>query len=173
MDFQSTIRNLQSEIRKMIRPLMPADTSGLLRLAEETGVFKALEIQALREVLDDYHRTNRAEGHRAAGCELNGELVGFIYYAPAAMTDRTWSLWWIVVGKAHQAAGIGGRLLQHAEDEVRRAGGRVLFIETSSLPHYEPTRRFYLKHGYAEAARLADFYAAGDDLLFFRKDMTS
>jgi ribosomal protein S18 acetylase RimI-like enzyme len=155
----------------MIRLVVPADTAHLLHLAEDTGVFKPLEIQALREVLDDYHATNQAQGHRAAGFEQSGELVGFIYYAPAAMTDRAWNLWWIVVGKAHQAGGIGGRLLRHAEDEIRKARGRVLFIETSSLPHYELTRRFYVKYGYGQAARLADFYAPGDDLLFFRKDL--
>jgi GNAT superfamily N-acetyltransferase len=157
----------------MIRALLPADTPLLLQLTEGTGVFKPMEIQALREVLDDYHATNQREGHRAAGLDEGGELVGFIYYAPAAMTDRAWNLWWIVVAKARQAAGVGSALLAHAEEEVRRERGRVLFVETSSLPSYEPTRRFYLKHGYAEAARLADYYAASDDLLFFRKDMTS
>ena len=42
-------------------------------------------------------------------------------------------------------------------------------IETSSLPHYEPTRRFYLKHGYELGATLRDFYAEGDDMVVFRK----
>jgi ribosomal protein S18 acetylase RimI-like enzyme len=167
-DLQFSIRN-----SPMIRPVLPNDTPPLLHLAEGTGAFKPLEIQALREVLDDYHTTNQAQGHRAAGYEQDGELVGFVYFAPAAMTDRAWSLWWIVVGKAHQAGGIGGQLLRHAEEEIRGERGRVLFIETSSLPHYEPTRRFYLKHGYIEAARLADYYAAGDDLLFYRKEMAN
>jgi ribosomal protein S18 acetylase RimI-like enzyme len=157
----------------MIRTVLPTDTPLLLQVAEGTGVFKPLEIQALREVLDDYHAANKDQGHRAAGYEQNGELVGFVYFAPAAMTDRAWSLWWIVVGTAHQAGGIGGQLLGHAEDDIRGQRGRVLFIETSSLPHYEPTRRFYLKHGYVEAARLADYYAASDDLVFFRKEMSS
>jgi len=38
-------------------------------------------------------------------------------------------------------------------------------IETSSLPHYELTRRFYLKHGYEQAAVLRDFYSDGDDMV--------
>jgi biopolymer transport protein ExbD len=40
----------------MIRPTDPADTPLLLQLAESTGVFKPIEIQALREVLDDYKK---------------------------------------------------------------------------------------------------------------------
>ncbi len=59
--------------------------------------------------------------------------------------------------------------MRHIENDVREARGRLLLIETSSLPHYEPTRRFYLKHGYETAAVLADYYADGDDMVVFRK----
>ena len=89
--------------------------------------------------------------------------------APAAMTDRTWYLYWIAVRKALQARGAGGELLRHAEDDARRERGRLLLIETSSMPHYELTRRFYGKHGYEEHAVLRDYYAAGDDMVVFRK----
>jgi GNAT superfamily N-acetyltransferase len=153
----------------MIRPTVPGDTPALVELAEGTGVFKPLEIDALREVLDDYHAGNEAQGHRCVSSEREERVIGFAYYAPAAMTDRTWYLYWIAVVKGIQAKGLGGALLRHAEDDARQAGGRVLFIETSSLPHYELTRRFYLKHGYEQAAVLRDFYADGDDMVVFRK----
>jgi ribosomal protein S18 acetylase RimI-like enzyme len=157
----------------MIRPTQPGDTPTLLRLAEGTGVFKPHEIQALREVLDDYHASNHALGHKGITSEQQGQIRGFAYYAPAAMTDRTWYLYWIAVSKHIQARGIGGTLLGHVEEDLRRAGGRVLFIETSSLPHYELTRRFYLKHGYEQAATLRDYYADGDDMVVFRKRLAS
>ena len=48
-------------------------------------------------------------------------------------------------------------------------GGRVLFIETSSLGHYDLTRRFYLKHQYEQAATIPDYYADGDHMVVFRK----
>ena len=153
----------------MIRPTIPADTPVLLLLAEQTGVFKPLEIKALEEVLDDYHASNQAVGHRAVSSERAGQVAGFAYYAPAAMTDRTWYLWWIFVGKAWQAGGIGSELLRYAEEEVRQRRGRMLLVETSSLPDYDLTRRFYLKHRYEPAAVLADYYRKGDDMVVFRK----
>jgi ribosomal protein S18 acetylase RimI-like enzyme len=153
----------------IIRPTASADTPALLALADETGVFRSIEIQALREVLDDYHAHNRAAGHRSVTGERDGQVVGFAYYAPAAMTDRTWYLYWIAVRKALQARGAGGELLRHAEDDVRRERGRLLLIETSSMPHYELTRRFYVKYGYEPHAVLRDYYAAGDDMVIFRK----
>src|ERR1044072_9450662 len=94
-----------------IRATVPADTAALIALATETGVFKPLEIQALEEVLRDYHATNERLGHRSVTFEDAGCVLGFAYYAPAAMTDRTWYLYWIAVKKQAQASGIGGALL--------------------------------------------------------------
>ena len=155
----------------MIRPTIPADSPTLIELASATGVFKPHEIKALGEVLDDYHSANHAIGHRAITFEQEGQILGFAYYAPAAMTDRSWYLYWIAVAKHTHARGIGGKLLKHVEDDIRASNGRILFIETSSLPHYDLTRKFYLKHHYEQACVLPDFYADGDDLVVFRKKL--
>ena len=95
----------------------------LLALTKQTGVFKPHEIQALDEVLRDYHATNHTLGHVSVTYEEGKEVLGFAYYAPAAMTDRTWYLYWIAVTKHPQARGIGGKLLKHVEDDVRRQRG--------------------------------------------------
>jgi ribosomal protein S18 acetylase RimI-like enzyme len=124
---------------------------------------------ALQEVLDDYHASNREEGHHCVTFEQNGHIVGFAYYAPAAMTEHSWYLYWIAVSRQTQAKGIGGKLLRHVEEDIHGQKGRVLFIETSSLPHYEPTRKFYLKHGYSQDGVLQDYYADGDSMVVFRK----
>jgi ribosomal protein S18 acetylase RimI-like enzyme len=155
----------------MLRPTVPDDTLKLKRLTAATGFFKPHEIDALQEVLDDYHAENQAEGHVCQTLELGGEPVGFVYFAPAPMTLGTWELWWIVVKNETQARGLGSEMLRFVEDEVRRRGGRVLFIDTSSQPLYDPTRRFYRKHGYEEHATLKDFYAAGDSKVIYRKVM--
>ena len=153
----------------LIRPTTPDETDALVALTDATGLFKPIEIEALREVLDDYHAANAEYGHRCVTYEADGRPIGFAYFAPAAMTDRSWYLWWIVVRKDVQARGLGSALLQYLEGEIRAADGRVLFIETGSLPHYELTRRFYLKNGYEQHARLQDYYAAGDSMIVFRK----
>lgn len=157
----------------MIRPIQPGETPALVEMARGTEAFKPIEIQALQEVLDDYHAQNAADGHRAVALEADGTVVGFAYFAEAAMTDRTWSLWWIVIDRNVQARGIGGELLRYVEVEVLAAAGRQLVIETSSLPKYELTRRFYLKYGYSQIAAVKDYYAEADDMLFFCKRMDS
>jgi ribosomal protein S18 acetylase RimI-like enzyme len=153
----------------MIRPTTPADTQALLELTRGTGVFKPHEIEALDEVLSDYHTDNHSLGHVAVTDERHGRVVGYAYYAPAAMTDRTWYLYWIAVTRDTHAKGVGSGLLRHAEEDIRSKNGRVLFIETSSLPHYDLTRKFYLKHSYEITGVLKDYYGDGDDMVVFRK----
>jgi ribosomal protein S18 acetylase RimI-like enzyme len=152
-----------------LRLTLPADTPTLLALTAGTGVFQPHEVETLEEVFADYFREGDDYGHLCCTA-LDGEaIIGFIYLAPVAMTDRTWELWWIVVDAARQGQGLGTRLLAQAEHLVRQQQGRVLFIETSSLPHYAPTQKFYLKHGYQLVATLPDFYADGDSKLVYRK----
>jgi len=130
-----------------------------------------MEITALNEVLDDYHATTHAEGHISITYELDGLPVGFAYYAPAPMTDRTWYLYWIAVRKDIHAKGVGTKLMQYVEADIRRQNGRLLLIETSSLSHYELTRRFYIKHNYRQEAIIKDYYADGDDMVVFSKQL--
>ena len=87
----------------MIRTTTRSETDLLVALAAGTGVFKPLELEALREVLDDYHNAHDPAGHRALTLERDGQPIGFAYYAPTAMTDRAWHLYWIFVGKTSQA----------------------------------------------------------------------
>lgn len=153
----------------MIRPTIPEDTPTLLGITEGTGLFTPRDLEALTDVLAAYYQENANLGHRCVTYEQEGQIIGFAYFAPAAMTDRTWYLWWIVVSKQIQAKGVGGELLRYVEEGARAANGRLLMVETSGLPSYELTRRFYRKHKYDEAGVLKDYYADGHDMVIYRK----
>jgi ribosomal protein S18 acetylase RimI-like enzyme len=154
----------------MLRPATPADTDALVALTAGTGFFKPLEVETLREVLDGYHAGTEGPDHVALTWEdPHDQINGFVYYAPTPMTDRAWHLYWIVVRHGCQGLGIGGQMLHVVERDIRDRGGRLLIVETSTTPHYEPTRRFYLKHGYRLAAEVPDFYADGDGMAIFTK----
>ena len=157
----------------MIRPAAPSDTNTLVALTAGTGFFKPLELDALREVLDDYHATNREQGHRAFAWEEAGIVLGYVYHAPTPMTDRSWHLYWIAVDATQQGRGLGGKLLTFVETDIRDRDGRLLIVETSTTPHYEPTRKFYLKYGYTLVGEVADFYADGDGMAVFTKRLAA
>lgn len=151
----------------MIRFASLGDTERLAQLTEDTNFFKPHEIEVLRGVLDTYF--GDVTGHACFVSEEDGRIDGYVYLGEADMTDRTWYVWWIAVDRSVQGRGVGKTLLVFAEDEARKRGGRVMLVETSGLPGYEPTRRFYLKNGYDQEAVLRDYYHDGDDMVVFRK----
>ena len=102
----------------MIRRAEPQDSPALIKIAHETGVFKPVEIEALEEVLEDFHAGHHLHG-KCIVYEQEGQPIGFAYYAPAAMTDRTWQLWWIAVRKDQQGRGLGAELLRFVENDIR------------------------------------------------------
>jgi GNAT superfamily N-acetyltransferase len=152
-----------------IRPTHPDDVPLLLKITRDTAVFKSIEVEILQQLFDDYFAENDVPGHRCVTCLHDGQVAGFAYFGPEKMTESSWCLYWIVIQRAQQSRGWGGELLSYVESEIRKTGPAVLFVETSSLPHYEPTRRFYLKHEYLQEAILRDYYAPGDDKVIFRK----
>src|SRR5215469_7084871 len=115
----------------MIRPTTPADKAILMALAEGTGVFKPMEIEALSGVFDEFFEEYEAQGHKCVTYEDGGQILGFAYYAPTWMTDRTWYLWWIAVSKDVQARGVGTALMAYLENDIRKQNGRLLLIETA------------------------------------------
>ena len=87
------------------------------------------------------------------------------------MTEGTFDLYWIAVDPNVQRRGIGHQLLHHCEHSLQSVGGKLIVVETSSLPKYESTRIFYEKQKYRESARISDYYAAGDDLVIYTKPL--
>jgi ribosomal protein S18 acetylase RimI-like enzyme len=96
-------------------------------------------------------------------------VVGYACWGPTPATDRTWDLYWIAVDPALQGVGIGTILLEEVERKLVGQHARMLVVETSSRSDYAATRAFYARRGYAEVARVGDFYAPGDDRIIFVK----
>jgi ribosomal protein S18 acetylase RimI-like enzyme len=82
-----------------------------------------------------------------------------------------YDLYWIAIDPAVQGKGFGRRLIEYAEGEIVKCGGRMLLIETSSQESYGDTIRFYKKAGYKLVARIKNFYRIGDDKLVFSKEL--
>lgn len=142
------------------------------RILRATGVFREDEILVGLEVLDSSF-THPEQDYTAVGAFTpDGDLLGFTVHGPTPCTLGTWDLYWIAVSPEAQGMGIGSVLLQEVEGRLTRSNARLLIIETSSRPEYDPTRAFYLKRGYREVARVPDFYEVGDDRVIYAKTLT-
>jgi len=142
---------------------------GILRA---TGVFREDEILVGLEVLESYLLHPEQDYTALGAFTPGGELLGFSIHGPTPCTLGTWDLYWIAVSPEAQGLGVGTVLLKEVEGRLTRLNARLLIIETSSRPPYDPTRAFYLKKGYREVARVPDFYEAGDDRVIYAKTLT-
>lgn len=138
-----------------------------------TGVFRDDEVQVALEVLDICFDTP-GQDYTALGAFTQGrDLLGYVIYGATPLASGTFDLYWIAVSPEAQGRGVGTLLLQEVERRIARLDGRLVIIETSSLPAYDATRAFYLRRGYAEVARVPDFYAPGDDRVIFARCPTA
>jgi ribosomal protein S18 acetylase RimI-like enzyme len=147
-----------------------ADREPVLNLVRTTGFFTPDEIKVAGELIDIYLNDSKQRDYLIVVIENNsGRIAGYMTYGPTPLTEGTWDLYWIAVLPGEQKKGYGQKLVLWLEDEVRRRAGRLILIETSSQPKYQPTRKFYEKLGYTEIARIPDFYRPGDDRVIFGK----
>ena len=155
--------------RIAIRASEPPDREAVLALVAATGFFRHEEVEVAREVLDDALAAGH-EGHYRSFVALeDGVVAGWSCFGPTPGTRGTFDLYWIAVAPDRQGRGIGAALMADAEHRIRELDGRVVVVETSGRALYAPTRRFYETLGYAETARIADFYVPGDDKIVLVK----
>jgi ribosomal protein S18 acetylase RimI-like enzyme len=154
----------------MITTAIKEDGSQIHSVNAAANVFSQEEVECVDELWDEY----QAEGPEESGYYFivekeDGQVLGYACYGPRALTDRTYDLYWIAVRSNTRRGGVGRALLAATEGDIRKLDGRLLIVETSGLPKYEPTRAFYLATGYTLEATLKDFYSDGDDLVIFTK----
>jgi ribosomal protein S18 acetylase RimI-like enzyme len=158
-------------VHESVRPLEGRDREAARGILTRAGNFTRDEIDTALELIDAWVVEGESSEYFTYVLEDADppQVRGFVCFGPAPLTDGTFDLYWIAVDSVFQGHGYGRRLLRFAEDDVRRRGGRLLLIETSSQEAYGATTRFYERSGYGVVARIPEFYRAGDDKLIFAK----
>jgi ribosomal protein S18 acetylase RimI-like enzyme len=157
-------------VSSSLRPVGHAQRAPLERLTAAAGLFRPDEVAVAVELLDAALAGD--EDYRFLGTYAGDQLVGYACWGPTPGTTGTYDLYWIVVDPAWRGKGLGSELLAVVEDRLAGERARLIVVETSSRGDYAPTRAFYERRGYARAATLPDYYAAGDDLVIYLKDLT-
>ena len=153
-----------------IRAAEAGDRDRVAEIVEATGVFRPDEADIALEVFDGAVERPGVD-YSALGAYEQDEMVGFACFGPTPCTVGTWDLYWIAVDPAGHRHGVGRKLMEACEQRIAAARGRLVVVETSSRADYGPTRAFYEKLGYTPAARIAGFYAEGDDLVVYTKQL--
>jgi ribosomal protein S18 acetylase RimI-like enzyme len=147
--------------------LQPNHRIQIEQIVRATGVFSEAEVAVALELFDA-----RGDDYAFVGAfDAASSLVGYACFGATPSTDRTYDLYWIAVHPTAQRSGAGAALMSEVERQLDDRRARLVVIETSSRDDYAPTRRFYHKRGYQEAARLRDFYGPGDDRVVLSKHL--
>ncbi len=149
--------------------LVPDDCGRIRAMVESTGVFNAVELDTAVELADERLSEGPASGYFFVFAELDGQVVGYACYGPIALTVGSYDLYWIAVDKSAQGLGLGRKIMDKVAEIIHSEGGRNIYIETSTRPHYQPTRTFYERCGCSLVATLGDFYAPGDGKAIYCK----
>ena len=147
-----------------IRRTTAGDIDALARVIDATGLFPS-------DMLPDLLRPavqGESDAIWLTGLE-DGAPVGFCYAEPEQLSDRVWNMLALGVAPACQGRGLGQRLVRLLEDDLRAQGQRLLIVDTSGTDAFAATRAFYERCGYAQEARIRDYWSEGDDKVTFRK----
>jgi ribosomal protein S18 acetylase RimI-like enzyme len=156
-----------------IRSLVEKDRARLLLMLIKTRAFTSAEIDVAMELID-VALEDQFQNDYQIYCMVDDQdqVIGYICYGPTPITQGTFDLYWIAVDPDFQEHGVGSKLLGFLEERARAMGGRLILADTSTIPHYEKTQKFYLKNGFQEVARVSDYYHPGNDRITFCKRLS-
>jgi ribosomal protein S18 acetylase RimI-like enzyme len=149
--------------------VLPGDAALVRGIVASTGFFHEHEIAVAVELVEERLSEGPASGYHFLFAERGGRTVGYSCFGEIACTRGSYDLYWIAVHDDCRHLGIGRVLLARTEALIAGRQGRAIWVETSGQAKYLPTRQFYLRGGYAEAALLKHFYDAGDDKVMYVK----
>jgi ribosomal protein S18 acetylase RimI-like enzyme len=160
----------KSELR-FREEVKPEDIIRVKQIVESTGFFYDYEVPVAVELVEDRLNKGFNSGYFFLFAEYKDVIIAYSCFGPIACTHNSYDLFWIVTHNDYRGFGIGKILLDRTEELIKQMGGRLLVVETSSKPHYLPTRIFYEKCNYDKAAQIASFYDADDDKVIYTKKL--
>lgn len=160
---------LKDEIN--IRPANRNDREKVFLILKTTDFFRHEELLIAYEVFDSSVKPDSKDGYISYVSEKNNIVTGWVCFGATPCTRGTFDIYWIAVDPTVQSKGIGGKLLSAAEKEIKKLQGRLITVDTSGTQRYNPTRRFYEKNGYRQAACLKDFYNTNDSKIIYLKQV--
>jgi len=152
--------------------IISADRAVFEKILASSGFFYDFEIEVALSLADEtFTHGEEKSGYYWIKLMEEGEIIGFATFGPNPSSVHSWDIYWIAMHKEQRNKHYGSLILKESEDRIRSLGGKIVWIETSGRPLYEPTRYFYVRNGYELEATLREFYGPGDPKLVYRKEL--
>ncbi len=151
----------------IIRKIIKNDLQKLKEIIDSNELFPS---DLLDEMSSDFF-TNELSLDVWLTAEHLDNPIAVLYFAPERMTVGTYNLYLIAIQKELQGKGFGKEIMTFVEQYLKELNGRILIVETSGLPEFELTRKFYDKCNYERSAVIKEFYQEGEDKVIFWKKL--
>ncbi|MDR2010247.1 MAG: GNAT family N-acetyltransferase [Bacteroidales bacterium] len=151
----------------IIRKVKKEDFESLKAVIDSNNLFPS---ELLDEMISDFF-TNENTTDIWLTMEIEKEIIAVIYCVPERMTVGTFNLYLIAIHKNFQGRGFGAQIMTYLEELLQKSNNRILIAETSGLPDFEQTRKFYKKLNYQQEAIIREFYQKGEDKVIFWKKL--
>lgn len=145
------------------------DLKKLKIMLKDLNTFSREEVKVALEMAEEFLEKGKKSDYNFFTAKNDGKLLGFVCFGPTPLTKHTYDLYWIAVSKDYQRKNLGKLLLEFSEGKIKKRGGKIIIIETSSTSKYEKARRFYLKHGFKKITEIKNFYKNKDNKIIFAK----
>jgi ribosomal protein S18 acetylase RimI-like enzyme len=152
-----------------IRGILPHDRTRIISVTDETRAFLPDELVIVGEIIDEYFDDPEGSGYHFLIADHGGDFAGYLCYGPTPLTHGAWDMYWCAVSPKLHGRGIASTLFTMAADDIKKKGGRLILIDTSSNPNYKAARSLYITLGYKHVSTIPDFYNPGDNKETFWK----
>ena len=159
----NSYNKLSLELKQRILPF--------LDVALSTGVFNNIDLEGLISILINYYEQPDVD-YSILKKIKEKNLIGFIIYGRAPLTEFGWEIYWLAVHKSHQKNGMGKELVENVQNIISKTQNKFIFrIETSSDQKYNGTRQVYNKLGFIESGHIPHFFDKNNDLIILSKSI--
>jgi hypothetical protein len=147
------------------------DLSEYEGLARETGAFKDIELDILKESLSEWQK-RPGDPYTAFEVRDGRILAGFAVLCREASTEYTFDLRAICVDPSYIGKGVTAGLLGLVEEEILKSEkSAILRFETSRRKEASIGPDVLSGRGFALIGHIPDFYAPGDDYFMYAKHL--
>jgi len=111
-----------------------------------------------------------ADESRAIVAERAGEIVGFALFGEVAGAIGTGRMHFVGVTASARLLAVGVGLCEAAVADLVSKGARLVVAEIPDEPLLSPGRALLARCGFAETARVVDYFRDGTDLVVLLRD---
>jgi len=156
---------LQSRV--VLRPAAETDRAAIEALAGRE-VAAASNVNAvayfMRLAFD-----GKSNESRVIVADDDGAVVGFVLFGSVAGALGTGRVHFVAVATTSRRNSLGGTLCRAAIAELESHGARLVLVEIADDAWSSSGRALLLRCGFAETARVADYYRDGVDLVVLER----